>query len=115
MARNSHTYEFDFKWLAGHLGLPLLFIAIIAGLLHVCAPFLPAPRATWDMDRTIMATKADLALKDESADIVLIGDSSCLMNIDASQLGELTGKKVINLGTVSFLDMKVFPNSLTDT
>ena len=112
MAMNSHTYEFDVKWLASHLGLPLLFIAIIAGLLHVCAPFLPAPRATWDMDRTIMATKADMALKDESADIVLIGDSSCLMNIDASQLGELTGKKVINLGTVSFLDMKIYSNLL---
>jgi hypothetical protein len=112
MVKHSHTYEFDFKWLASHLGLPLLFIAIIAGLLHVSASLLPAPRATWDMDRTIMATKADLALKDESADIVLIGDSSCLMNIDASQLSELTGRKVVNLGTVSFLDMKVFSNLL---
>ena len=112
MARNSHTYDFDFKWFASHLGLLLLLIAMIAGMLHMCAPFLPAPRATWDMDRTIMATKADLALKDEGADIVLIGDSSCLMNIDASQLGELTGKKVVNLGTVSFLDMKIFSEIL---
>ncbi|MDB4803791.1 hypothetical protein OAH76_02905 [Verrucomicrobia bacterium] len=79
MARNSHTYDFDFKWFASHLGLLLLLIAMIAGMLHVCAPFLPAPRATWDMDRTIMATKADLAMRDEGADIVLIGDSSCLI------------------------------------
>ena len=108
----SHHYVFDFKWLISHLGLPVIFIVIIASMLHLGARLLPSPRATWDMDRTIMATKADLSSRDEGADIVLIGDSSCLMNIDASQLSELTGKKVINLGTVSFLDMKVFSHLL---
>ena len=108
----SHHYDFDLKWIVHHMGLPLLCVAIIAGTLHLGAGLLPKPRATWDMDRTIMATKADLTLRDSSADMVLIGDSSCLMNIDASQLSELTGKKVVNLGTVSFLDMKVFSTLL---
>ena len=108
----SHTYEFDFQWLLRHLGPTVLMLALIAGLLHLSKGLLPKPRATWDMDRTIMATKADLSSMDTGADIVLIGDSYCLMNIDALKLSQLTGKKVINLGTVSFLDMDIFSNLL---
>lgn len=37
--------------------------------------------------------------------MVLIGDSSCLMDVDARQLSEELGLPILNLGTLSFLDL----------
>ncbi len=104
----SHSYEFDMRWLLGLLGPVLLLIVASACCLRLAPLFLPQARDAWDMDRAIMATQTDLAATQSNADIVLIGDSSCLMNLDAALISSLSGKKVVNLGTVSFLNMEVF-------
>ena len=69
---------------------------------------LPSPRPALDMDRTILVHKADSSKRTHDAEIVLIGDSSCLMDVSAVELSEHLGKSVINLGTLSFLDAKDF-------
>lgn len=105
---NSHQYDFDAKWLCHKLGLVLVFLVFGAVVLRMAAPYLPSSRNTWDMDRTIMAHQADAASQVNDADILLIGDSSCLMNIDASIVSEQLDAKVLNLGTVSFLNIEMF-------
>ena len=59
-----------------------------------------------------MAHQADASMAGGDADILLIGDSSCLMNIDASILSEQLGVKVLNMGTVSFLNIETFAKLL---
>lgn len=105
---NSHLYEFDAKWIIRQFGALVLFLVAGALLLRISASILPSSRNTWDMDRTIMAHQADASMTGNDADILLIGDSSCLMNIDASIVSEHLGVKVLNLGTVSFLNIDMF-------
>ncbi|MDA0750049.1 MAG: hypothetical protein O2964_04985 [Verrucomicrobia bacterium] len=107
---NSHYYEFDTQWIIKLLGTLIAFMVGGALVLRFAAPILPSSRNTWDMDRTIMAHQADASGRANDADILLIGDSSCLMNIDASIASEHLGKKVLNLGAVSFLDVEMFGN-----
>ena len=42
------------------------------------------------------------------AEVVLVGDSSCLMNVSGRRLGSQLQKSVLNLGTMSLLDLPAF-------
>ena len=89
------------------LGLPLAGLCAVSLSLWAStwSDFLPSPRATWDMDRTILATKTDMARETPTADLVLIGDSSCMMNINTELLQAELDLSILNLGTLSFLDL----------
>lgn len=69
---------------------------------------LPDPLPILDMDRTILLHQAKASTGKHDAEIVLIGDSSCLMDISAAGLAEQLGRKVLNLGTLSYLDITDF-------
>jgi hypothetical protein len=103
----SHDYAFRFRDLRRILVGPIFVVGIVAGSLHAGARLrlLPLPRPTLDTDRTILVHQADMATKSNSAEVVLIGDSSCLMDVDARQLGEALGLPILNLGTLSLLDL----------
>jgi hypothetical protein len=85
---------------------PLLPLAVFALAMHLGARFgyLPAPRPTLDVDRTILLQKAEASRAPQDAEIVLLGDSSCLMDVSALRLSERLGRPVLNLGTLSYLD-----------
>jgi hypothetical protein len=57
------------------------------------------------VDRTILIHKIEASKSQSDAQIVLIGDSSCLMDVAAGQLTEQLQRPVLNLGTLSYVDL----------
>jgi len=104
----SHTYDFQTADLLRMLGPPLVPLLAFAALMHAGAGahLWPKPRATLDVDRTILIHKAEASSSRSDAKVVLIGDSSCLIDISALQLSEHLGQPVLNLGTLSYLDLE---------
>jgi hypothetical protein len=102
----SHTYDFAPRDLARVLGWPLVPVAVFALLMHagVSLHLLPLPRPTFDVDRTILVHQLEACRATNDADVLLVGDSSCLMDVDARQLGAQLNRPVLNLGTLSYLD-----------
>jgi hypothetical protein len=105
----SHQTEFSPRDLLSVVGAPILVAAICAGVMHAGAFLgaLPRPRPALDADRTILVHQVDAA-RNESPDIVLVGDSSCLMDVSALQLSDLLKRSVLNLGTLSYLDLDAY-------
>jgi len=112
----SHTCEFTPRDLLRFLAPPLVPLALFALAMHGGAAWnlLPAPRPALDTDRTILVHQAETARARHSAEILLLGDSSCLMDVSARQLGEQLGRPALNLGTLSFLDLNAYALLLRD-
>lgn len=104
----SHTYDFQTADLMRMLGLPLVPVLAFAAFMHVGVRLhlLPRPRPNLDVDRTILIHKVEASGSRSDAKVVLIGDSSCLMDVSALQLSEQLGQPVLNLGTLSYLDLE---------
>lgn len=102
----SHTCEFELKDLLRLAGGPLVPVALFALLMHGGARLhlLPKPRPTLDTDRTILIHQTESSRAPSDAQVLLIGDSSCLMDVSANELSTRLGRPVLNLGTVSYLD-----------
>ena len=68
---------------------------------------LPAPRPILDIDRTILIHQAEASRLRHGADVVFLGDSSCLMDFSAKDLeGWLPpDHRVLNLATLSYVDL----------
>jgi len=103
----SHACEFEAKALAPLIGWPCVVVVAFAALMPfwVSLRLLPAPRPTPDTERTVLRHQADSAQSAHDADVLLLGDSSCLMNVSARQLSTELGRPALNLGTFSFLDV----------
>jgi hypothetical protein len=110
----SHVCDFQRRDLAALAGFPLLTIGTFAILMHLGAllQLLPAPRPALDMDRTILLHQAEASRSRQSAELLLLGDSSCLMDVSAGRLGQVTASKTLNLGTLSYLDLPAFASML---
>ena len=106
----SHTCEFETKDLLRLIGWPLLPLLAFALVMRGSLAFhaLPKPRPTLDIDRTILIHQAEACQSIQSAAILLLGDSSCLMDVSATQLGERLGQTVLNVGTLSYLDLNAY-------
>ena len=106
----SHLGEFTTKDLFRILGGPLTVLGLFAALMHAGAALklLPAPRPALDTERTILLHQAQASRRPHDAEILLMGDSSCLMDVAARPLGEQLGRPVLNLGTFSFLDLRAY-------
>ncbi len=104
----SHRCEFEIRELLRWLGWPLACVAAFAVLIRlgVVLGWLPPPRPTLDVDRTLLIHQLEAARAPAEADLLLLGDSSCLMDVSARQLGEALGARVLNLGTHSYLDLE---------
>ena len=102
----SHTCEFEWKDLLRFAGRPLIPVALFALLMHGGAllHLLPPPRPTLDTDRTIIIHQAQTSRTPANAEVLLLGDSSCLMDVSAKELSIRLGQPVLNLGTLSYLD-----------
>jgi hypothetical protein len=111
----SHHYDFDLKDVLRAAGTPVFGLLLFALCVHLGAwlKLLPSPRPTLDLDRSILVHKVEAA-RARSAEIVLIGDSSCLMNVLADDLGVRLGRSVLNLGTLSYLDLRAYAQLLQE-
>jgi hypothetical protein len=88
------------------LSVAAFWIAIYVG---AELDLLPRPGPSASVDEIILSEQVHSSASHHSADIVLIGDSSCLMDCSAPQLEqELPGHRVLNLGTLSYLDLRAF-------
>ncbi len=103
----SHSYDFLPGDLARLLAPTLVFVALAAGVLHAATRlgWLPRPRPTLDVDRTIVIHKIEASGSRQDAEVLLMGDSSCLMDLSAVKLTGEIGKPALNLGMLSYLDL----------
>ena len=104
----SHTYDFKAVDVLRILAPALTPLALFAGLMHfgMRADLLPKPRPTLDVDRTILVHKAEASRSSHDAQILLIGDSSCMIDVAACQIADATGLPALNLGTLSYLGLE---------
>ena len=103
----SHSVEFRPRELLNLVAPPLVPVALFALAMEGGARFgvFPAPRPALDVDRTILIHQAESSRTRSGAEVILLGDSSCLMDVNARQLGVALGRRALNLGTISFLDL----------
>ena len=103
----SHSYDFVPGDLARLLAPTLGLVVLVAGLLQAATRLnlLPRPRPTLDVDRTIVIHKIEASGSRQDADVLLMGDSSCLMDLSAVKLSREIGRPTLNLGMLSYLDL----------
>jgi hypothetical protein len=106
----SHLYEFTTRDVLTIFGWPLVPLTCFAVAMHLGAATrsLPPPRPTLDVDRTILVHQAQASRESHDAALILAGDSSCLMDVSADQLGRSLEAPVLNLGTLSYLDLQSY-------
>ena len=111
---HSHEYRFrlveGMQAVGGPVAVALLWAAVV--WLGAAAGVWPSPRPMLDVDRTVLIRQADASGESSSAEVLLIGDSSCLMNVDATYLTARLGAETLNLGTLSYLDLDSFASLL---
>jgi hypothetical protein len=112
----SHVYQFTPQDLLQLIGLPLVPVALFALALHGGATWhwLPAPRPALDVDRTVLVHQAEASRRPDNAELLLLGDSSCLMDVSAPLLSQRLGRPVLNLGTFSYLDLNAYASLLRE-
>lgn len=112
----SYTCEFTPRDLLRLVGWPIVPLALCAAALHLGARsnLLPAPRPTLDTERTILIHQADAARQPRDAELLLLGDSSCLMDVSARQLGEQLKRPALSLATFSYLDLNAHATMLRE-
>ncbi|MEN9675071.1 MAG: hypothetical protein RIS76_967 [Verrucomicrobiota bacterium] len=106
----SHVYELREAGIVGNLVGTLgavLAIGIVVSF-FVRSPLAPKPPFSSDPDSTIIATKVALARNSPAAQVGLVGDSSCLMDLDVAALESVSQLTVVNLGTLSYLSLDSF-------
>lgn len=103
----SHAYEFTRRDLARTCAPTLAGLGLLALVLQggTHLGWWPPSRPAVDMDRTILIHQAESSRREHGASIVLIGDSSCLMDVVATNLSRALGQPVLNLATLSYLDL----------
>jgi len=103
----SHTCEFSVMDLVWLLGLPVVPVLIFTASmrLSLACHLLPAPRPAFDVDRTILVHQAEASRSKQASDLLLIGDSSCLMDVSARQLAERLGRGALNLDLNAYRSM----------
>ena len=104
----SHSYNFSAGELIKCIGIPLVPLLLFAVVMHLGIGTFPAPRPMLDVDHTIIIHQVEAARTAQSTSILLLGDSSCLMDISANKLSAQTGSSVLDLGTLSYLDLAAY-------
>lgn len=107
-AMTSHEYQTNPRETAPVVLGPILALTFIGALFHMLsqAGALPAPWPILDMDRTILLHQSWAASQRHNAQILLVGDSSCLMDVDTPRLSAILAKPTLNLATFSYVDLE---------
>src|SRR5687768_2635126 len=101
----SHEYNFRSGEVMRLIARPLIALLVFAALIQagVRLQLFPPPRPTLDVDRTILIHQAEASRRKHNFEVLLLGDSSCLMDVNARQLSTEMKRPVLNLGTLSYL------------
>ncbi len=109
MRAPSHQYQFTVADVLRIFSLPLLPLLVFALGMHLGAKsrILPLPQPALDIDRTILLHQAQASRENHSTGVILLGDSSCLMDVATDSLDRALSKSggALNLGTLSYLDL----------
>jgi hypothetical protein len=113
-----HEYQFTLRD-AGRAWLPIL--VVLAGIVAVLKlssllGLMPAPAAALDPNTTVLAHQARAAQSRNPAEIVLIGDSTCMIGVDAARLSRELPRHppALNLGLVISFALEDYAELLTD-
>ena len=113
----SHIYDLKSGDLANLAMSPLIAMVVFAVLMRLGASIgiLPQPWPALDMDHTIITHQAEASRTPSQANVLLIGDSSCLMDVSAKQLGTDLGdnRGAINLGSIMYLGLNGYVSMLS--
>lgn len=112
----SHHYDFAPRDVLKLLGSILVPTLLFAAVMHTGSRLKvwPRPRPTHTMEQTILVHQAEAARSARDIDLVLLGDSSCLMDVNARQLESLLpATRLLNLGTLSYLDLRASADLLS--
>jgi len=105
----SHEYAFeprDLGRLLASLTVPVIVFSVLLRL-GALSGVLPTPWPALDLEHTVLTHQAVASQTADDPDILLIGDSSCLMDLSGTQLEELYANKhlAVNLGTFMYLGL----------
>jgi len=105
---DSHHYDYTLRDVVRRIGPSLAVLALVALIVRVgvAAGLLPSARPLQDMDHTILSHQAVAALRAEPTEMVLLGDSSCLMGVEPVRLAARTGRSSLGLATMSYLGLE---------
>lgn len=104
----SHEYRFRIADALQLVASPICALALVGMLLHaaVAVGLMPGPWPAVDMDRTILLHQAVAASRRHDARLLLVGDSSCLMDVSAEALGARLHAPALNLATISYVNLE---------
>ena len=111
-----NTNNLNIKKLTFRVILMIFNLLIISLLLRLGAylELFSKSKSTLDIDRVIISNKVELSKNEKNTDIIFIGDSSCLMNINADKFTDISAIESLNLGTLSYLDFESYGALLTN-
>jgi hypothetical protein len=103
----SHEYEVsgsDLARLAARVAGPVVLFAALMRL-GAMTGLWPSPWPALDLERTIITHQAYASREPNDSDVVLTGDSSCLMDVSAIKLRQQLGgrHRPLNLGTFMYV------------
>jgi hypothetical protein len=106
----SHEYRFTLRDL-GQTVVPLLLVlCALVGILKLTRQLglLPPPAAALDPNTTILMHQSSAARSSGPAEIVLVGDSTCLVGVDSTMLSQTLSRRpeVVNLAMLSWFDLR---------
>ena len=108
----SHEFQFAGAALVPVFGPTLAGFVGVVALLHFLnlLNWLPPPKPALTGDEFVMRNRFETAMSGEPAEVLIIGDSSSVMGVDASALGPLLPgqPRVYNLGLFLGLPMEVY-------
>ncbi|HAV61199.1 MAG TPA: hypothetical protein DCY13_02400 [Verrucomicrobiales bacterium] len=107
-----HGFDFSVPQLAGVLIPIVLGFALLIGLLQALAAFkwLPTARPVQGFDEVLLSHRHTMLRADHPAEIIVIGDSSSAVNIEAPLLSRLlpAEPRVLNQGMFMGIDMAIY-------
>ena len=108
----SHEFQLTPRDLLGLIGPTLVVVLVAMGLLQAARHWrcLPPPPLSLNPDLTMLAHQARASRQRDPAEIVLVGDSTCLMGVDAGQLSRELPRHdpALSLALIIGLDLKVY-------
>jgi hypothetical protein len=113
----SHEYELvrgDLARLAARIAAPVVLFAVLMRL-GAMTGLWPCPWPALDLDRTILAHQAYASRELNDSDVILTGDSSCLMDVSAVKLQrQFAGRyRPLNLGTFMYMGFGGYASMLS--
>ena len=108
--------KFSFKKILFFTLIIFLNLSVLALIFRILLfiNILPEFRPAIDIDRVVITSKIDLSKNLDPPDIIFLGDSSCLMNIDTKYISKKTNLNAFNLGTLSFLNINTYPKLINN-